>query len=293
MATTNTNVAAEIYSKRFLAGLTTQLAPLRQFSTDFSPEAKQVGDTVRVPLISADSAAAWDDTSNNFSGTAEDLTDREVVVDDRRIAKFTITPAQMANFHPNWWEGKADLNVMEVADAVLDQVAALVTGDNYGDTAADKMTVSLAGFGRKSVAAIRAKAIKDKKLRMNRSVLALNPEFFSALLGDLDANVYGGREAMVTGVIPGLLGFRSIIEIPQLTGPGFVCHPDAIAIAARKIAFLSTKPYEKVQDVVEPETGLLMTNVIYVDGSTGHGTFSVNVLFGEEVGRSDTLMRLI
>lgn len=292
MSTTNTNVAAVIYAKRFLAGLTRQLAPLAAFSIDFSDEAKNVGEAVNVPLISADTAAAWNDISNNFGRSAVNLVDRPVKLDDRRIAGFQITPAQMANFHPQWWEGKADLNTAEMADAILGAVVGLVTADNFGDEAADKKSVSLTGFGRKAITPIRAAAIA-KKLRINRSVLALNPEFFSALLGDLDANVYGGRDAIVGGVIPGLFGFNAVVELPQLEIPGFVAHPDAIAVAGRAIPFLGTAPYERVQNITEPATGMVMTNVLYIDGATGKGNFSVNALFGKSVGESTSLMRLV
>lgn len=213
-------------------------------------------------------------------------------LDQRIIAGFGITPAQMANFHPNWWEGKAELNAAEVADSVLAALIALVTAANFGDAAADKATVSLAGFDAKAVAALRAKAIA-KKLRVNRAVLALNPDFYSALLGTLDANVFGGREAMVQGVIPGLLGFRAVVEIPQMTAPGFIAHPDALAIAGRQIPFLSTKTYEQVKEISEPETGFPMTQVIYVDGPTGKGNFSVSALYGVAVGNDDSLLRLV
>jgi hypothetical protein len=293
MTPTNTDVAAKIYSNKFIAGATKQLAPLKAFSLDLSEEAKNPGETVQVPMISADSAETWNDTTANFSRTTATLGDRTVTLGTRKIAGFGITPAQMANFNKAWWEGKAELNAAEIANAILDTVVALVTGANFGDAAADKLTVSLAGFNAAAVSAIRAKAINAKKLRINRSVLALNPEFFSALLGSLPADVYGGREAMVNGVIPGLLGFGAVIELPQMSTPGFVSSPAALCVAGRTVAFLGTKNYEKVQTFVEPETGMPMTNVIYVDGPTGKGSMSVSALYGAAVGADDQLLRLI
>lgn len=292
MIPTNIDVAAKVYSKKFIAGLTRQLAPLRAFSTDFSEDAKQPGEAVLVPLISADAAGNWNDTTNNFSQAAATLGDRNVPLTSRKIAGFAITQAQMANFNKAWWEGKAELNSASIADAILSDVAALVTPANYGDAAADKLQVALTGFDSKFVAKIRAKAIA-KKLRINRSVLALNPEFFSELLGSLDANVYGGREAIENGVIAGLLGFNAVVEIPQLSIPGFVAQPGAIAVAGRVIPFFGTKAYEKVETFVEPETGMPMTNVVYVDGPTGKGSSTVNALYGMAPGADDQLLRLI
>ena len=40
------------------------------------------------------------------------------------------------------------------------------------------------------------------------ATLALSGEYFYSLLAGLDANVYGGTEAIRGGVIPGLFGFR-------------------------------------------------------------------------------------
>ena len=77
MTPTNTDTAAKVYSKRFIAGLTRQLAALTAFSLDLNQEAKQVGETIQVPLVGADTAAAWNDTTNNFARTTATLGDRE------------------------------------------------------------------------------------------------------------------------------------------------------------------------------------------------------------------------
>ncbi len=231
---TSVATAHEIYSKRFLKGLQRALAALRAFSVSFSDEAREIGESVKCPLASPDTATAWNADDNNFHRSASSPRDISVALNQRLIAGFNISSEQMANFHPNWWEGKAEMNAEEIADTILAAVAALVTADNFGGGVADKTTVALATFGRKAVAGIRAAAVK-RKMRTARSVLCLNPDFFSALLGDLDANVYGGREAIVGGTLPGILGFRAIVEIPQYSGPGFLCHPDAIAVASRKV----------------------------------------------------------
>lgn len=292
MTPTNIDVAAKVYSKRFIAGLTRQLAALRAFSTDFSQEAKEPGEAVLVALLSADAAGDWSDADNNFARATASLGDRNVPLNKRKIAGFAITPAQMANFNPSWWEGKADLDAASIADAILSDVCDLITPENFGKAKGDSFQISLDGFSQKAVATIRAAAIA-KHLRINRSVLCLHPAYFSQLLGSLDANVYGGREAIEKGVIPGLLGFNAIAEIPQLSIAGFVAHPGAIAVAGRTIPFFGTKPYEKVQTFVEPETGMPMTNVVYVDGPTGKGSTSVNALYGCTKGADDQLIRLI
>lgn len=293
MPNTNTDTALEVYTNKFIEGLTDALPALRAFSLDLSDDiVDQPGETVRVPLVTADAAAAWNDTTNNYGRTSASLYDKKVSLDQRPIAGFGITAAQMTNFRPQWWEAKGALNARSVADAVLDTVFGVVTAANFGDTAAKKLNVVLAEFGRKAIASLRPKVVKGK-LQPAKSVLVLNPDFFAALLADLDATVYGGREAIQGGVIPGLLGFRAIIEAPQYEGPGFVCHPDAIVVASRRIQVADTTPYKEFGPVTEPDTGLTLNRVIYTAGATGQTNFSVECLFGVDAGNPDALIRLV
>jgi hypothetical protein len=289
---TNTDTALEVYSKKMIEGLTNALPALRSFSLDLSDELVEPGETIKVPLVTADAAAAWNITSNNYGRTAASLYDKPVVMDQRLITGFAITQAQMMNFRPSWWEGKAALNARSIADAVLTDLFGIVTAANYGDTAAKKLPVALATFGRKSLASLRALVVKGK-LQPAKSVLVLNPDFFAALLSDLDAQVYGGREAIQGGVIPSLLGFRAIIEAPQYNDPGFVCHPDAIAFGSRRIPVADTTPYKEFGSITEPDTGLTLNRVIFTEGAAGRTSFSVECGYGRAVGNADSLLRLV
>ncbi len=289
---TNIDTAVEIYSNKFISGLTRALAPLRAFSLDLSDDIVQEGGSVNVPLVTADAVADWNDTDNNYSRTAASVKAQSVAINKRKICGFPVSQTQMANFRPNYWEGKAELNQKEMADAVLTDVTGLVTAANFGDTAAKKINVVLAEFKRAAIATLRGQIVKAK-LVPAKCVLALNPDFFSALLGDLDAQVYGGREAMLNGAIPGLLGFRSVIELPQYAAPGFVCHPDAIAVGSRKVPVADTTPYKEFGSMVEPETGLTMNRVVYTEGATGKTNFSTECWYGFDVGNADALIRLV
>ena len=292
MSNAVTITGIELYSNKVISGLTRALAALRGFSLDFSDDLKEPGDSIDVALVSADAAGDFDAASNNFGGGTLNAKKVTLTKSVPVIAKFGVTATQYSNLRPSYWEGKGALNVEEVCDSILAKVAALITAGNYGDTDADKIAVTEAGFNAKAVAKLRAAAI-TKKLRINRSVMGLSPAYFSALLGSLDANIYGGPEAMKSGVIPGLLGFKQVVEIPQLEVPGFISHPDAIAIGSAAFRPVSDKPYDSVQQIVEPETGLTLTVVEYPDGAGGGLTVSVNCLVAAGVGNENGLLRLV
>jgi len=124
---TNINVAVQLYSKRFIARLQRRIALLKAFSTNLSDEFGNPGTTIDVPILSADPAGAWDDATNNFSRSATDVNTRPVTLDQRIITGFSITMMHLAKFLPHWWEGKADLNVNAIAQAIVDPILGLIT----------------------------------------------------------------------------------------------------------------------------------------------------------------------
>jgi len=288
MPPTNTNVALQLYSDRFIATLQPGIALLRAFSTNLSDEFSRPGDTVRVPLVTPDTASEWNKVSNNYVRSITDLKDRPVKLNKRPITGFAIDQNQLHNFTPNYWEGKGVLNAGEIALYIVRKVTDIVTPANYGE----EMVAKLAGFNRKKVAELRALLVK-RGMKPELSALCLNPDMYSALLADLEFYVMGNQQPIATGVIERLLGFRTIVDLPTYTGNGFVCYPDAILAAARRIEVADTTPYKSFGSIVEPNTGLALNRVILTNGPTGETSFSVESLFGCEVGNPDALVRLV
>lgn len=290
---TDINTAVKTYSKQLIVEAQKQMVRVGDFSMNFSTEAKEPGESVIVQLSTANAAGDWNETTNNFKRAGKNIGTRSVPLNKRKIAGCSITASQMANFQPYWWQNQGTLDARSVGLSIVAEAAALITPKNFGDTAKDKLQVSLDGFGNKAVAKIRQKAIDDKNLTPEGCVLVLNSSYFSELLGTLDANVYGGQDAIKRGAIPGLLGFTSVNEWPGLQIPGFVASRAALALAGRRIPFVGTKPYELVREDVEPTLGLPLTTVILVTGEDGSASLSVNAMFGVGVGADDQLLRLI
>lgn len=291
---TDMNTAAQVYTDAFIEEVKGYLEALKAFSLDFSDAfLNRPGEAVPVPLVKADAAAPWNDSTNNFARQTATLKDALVIIDQHPIAGFGITREQLATFQPNYWLGKSAMNAGEIGRAVLTHVYSLVTADNFGDGATDKVTVALADFNKTTIAKLRAQLVKRKMIPAMTSIV-LNPDFFAALLDGLDANVYGGTEAIRNGVIPGMFGFNSIIEAPTYTGgPGFACHPAAIAVASRKLLPVSLEPYEVFETFQDEATGMVFNNVVYADGATGAASMSVECNFGAGVGDPKALVRLV
>ena len=282
----------EIYARKVLKSLPAQLNFLGAFSTDISGEVIGPAKSVEVPLIEMDAAGTFNRASNNFarpSGTPKSAT---VTFGDPIIAGFAVTADQASKIEKRFWEGKAELNVTSVAASCQSAVTNLVTKSNFEKAVTN--VGNAASFAKAGVAKIAA-AIESatNKLRVKFSTLALSGEYFYSLLGGLDANVYGGREAILNAVIPGLYGFRKVMLVHGLDCPGFVCEPSALAFAARGFRPADDKPYTAVREIKDPETGLSLTLVEYPDGPSGDLSESVTCRIGASVGDPGALVRLV
>ena len=290
MATTFTG--HEFYSRRLIKVLPAQLNFLGAFSTDVSDEVKDPGEKIQIPLVEMDEAGTFDRANNNFARPAGTPKTATVTFGDPLITGFAVTAAQARNIQKRWWEGKADLNATAIAASASSAVTNLVTKANF-DKAVTNVGAA-ASFAKAGVAKIAA-AVESatNKLRVKFSTLALSGEYFYNLLSGLDANVYGGTEAIRNGVIPGLFGFAKVMLVHGLDIPGFVCEPSAIAFGARAFRPVDDMPYRAVREIKEPESGLTLCLVEYPDGPSGDLSESITCQIGAAVGDGGALVRLV
>ena len=289
MATTFTG--HEFYSRKVLKVLPQQLNFLGAFSTDVSGELLGPSKSVEVPLVEMDEAGTFNRTSNNFARPAGTPKTATVTFGEPIITGFAVTADQASKIEKRWWEGKAELNATAVAASASTAVTNLITETNF-----EKVVTGVgaaAAFAKSGVAKIAA-AVESStnKLRVKFSTLALSGEYFYSLLAGLDANVYGGTEAIRNGVIPGLFGFGKVMLMHGLEIPGFVCEPSAIAFASRGFRPADDKPYRAIREIKDPESGLTLTLVEYGDGPSGDLSESVTTRIGAAVGDAGALVRL-
>ena len=290
MATTFTG--HEFYSRKLLKVLPAQLNFLGAFSTDVSDEVKDAGEKIKIPLVEMDDAGTFDRANNNFARPAGTPKAATVTFGDPIITGFAVTAAQARNIQKRWWEGKAELNATSVASSASTAVTNLVTRANFAKAVTNVGNAS--SFVKAGVAKIAA-AVENatNKLRVKFCTLALSGEYFYNLLSGLDANVYGGTEAIRNGVIPGLFGFGRVMLMHGLEIPGFVCEPSAIAFGARAFRPVDDRPYNTVREIKEPESGLTLTLVEYPDGPSGDLSESITCQIGASVGDGGSLVRLV
>ena len=115
-----------------------------------------------------------------------------------------------------------------------------------------------------------------------RAVLMLDPANFATLLSLLDYYTYGDREAIKDGVIPGLYGFKAVIENNALPvgAKGALIAEDALVIAGRRIEVQSPRVYQEVGYTTDEDSGLTLGIRRGADWATGMNSATVEALFG-------------
>ena len=288
MATTFTG--QEIYSKEVFKALTPQLAPLKAFSTDFSQEAKQPGESVSVQLVEADTVADFDATSNNFKRAASTNKKVTVTFGAAKIVGFNVTPYQRNNFNPGWWKQKAEVNADTLADTILTGACSIITAANFAKvkTIASDSTITL-----DELSAIKSYAAKQK-LNPRRCALGLDLELFAELERIYNTAKSGLTHAQAMSELAAAVGVKQVFAVPQLPNGllGFICEPSAIAFASRGFRPADDKPYRAIREIKDPESGLSLTLVEYGDGPTGDLSESVTTRIGAAVGDAGALVRL-
>ena len=280
----------EIYSKQLFTELKPLLAPIREFSTDFSQEAKAPGESVSVQLIESDAVADFDATSNNFVRSASSNKKVTVTFNTPKIVGFNVTPFQVQNFNPGWWKEKANLDAHKMAKSILTDVMAGITADNFakGQTIASDSAITLA-----EVTKIRTYCAKQD-IDPAEAVLMLDLALYHALANLYNTTKSGLTAAQAVSELAMACGFKAVHAMPVLPAGllGFAALPSALAVAGRNFRPVSDKPYESVREITDPDSGIGLTMVEFVDGATGNDNISTTGMFGSTPGVGDALIRI-
>jgi len=283
---TLTNLDDEIFAQNALQGLVSTLAPLRAFSTNFSPEPVQKGDNVLVPLIGALTATTFS-AYNICGGTQTVITvsinkHKHVPVGQNDL---TAASSSRASLEAYGFQAGAALGLL-----VFQDIYTLVTTGNFSLATA----VSVVDFGISQIRAGRLMLSNAKVPMMGRSlVLDVNP--FDNLLGIsnfIQVNLSGANETLRDGRIGRALGL-DVYETNALPGTnsvmGHIGHPVGIAVASRYLMPQQGHTYAEARAITDPDTGLTLGFRKHYDNNTGTLYTNIECNYGYSVGISNGL----
>lgn len=293
MANTLTDLKDVRIAQAALLPWMTELMPLSVFSTNFSPSPSDKGDTVKVPVVGAPTAAS------DFAGTYMQDIDSEassvpVVLNKHKFKTVHLTAKEAASTAVPLLEKLVATAAQQLAIDVLTDIFSCVKKAKF-TTAAD--VASAEAFSYKTVLQIREACNKAKMPKAGRA-LVVNTSLNTALLADdivarsFITNL--AQPGVVEARINRLAGF-DVYETDCVPDngenlAGFAAHSSAVAVAMRYLQPIAN--YDEAGAVTDPVTGLTFGYLRYTDTASNKVLITLECLYGYEVVRSAALQRI-
>lgn len=298
-AQTNTlgTLAGTLVSARALELLKLKLPLLGLISTDFSDQGVRYGQAVVTRTKSVPAVAAYSTTNGYVS---QDLTDTDVpvTINQHKFTQVDFNAQELSGTHRDLIGENAEAMFYALAKDIVDYVLALITTAFTNAT-----TEATADVDRATVIAM-AKALTGRGVPAMGRCLLLNGDTYAQLCGDQQIAAFAAYQkgAILTdGELPNVHGFR-VIEAPNLpsTGnlTGFGCSGSALVMAARlpqdyTQAIPGANGGGVVQTVTEPNLGLSVQLVQWVNHQMGKAYARVALMYGAARGQLSAGQRLI
>ena len=282
-----------------------EIACIKDFCWSLSDQAIQPGTTMKVNLFDSAPARVFNRETNNYETVDGTVTQAEISFDTHLKKTFMFTDKDFLLVNVAVWDQAGEAGGVALAQAILSAISDKINKTNIpksgpcatGGTFGAANEYVLATATKKTVAKLR-KAARAAGIAPRRSVLALCPDHYADILAELDSHIYNGDEAVRLGRIPGLYGFKSVVEMEMNDGEGenlvgAVIPDQAIGIAGRAIEVQSPSNYQEVGMTVDEGSGLPIT--IRRHGSPKYGENFVNMetLFGGALLQANKIVRLV
>lgn len=261
------------------------MAKLSLFAKSYSELASNYGNSVSVPVYALDEAAAFQAGSNDY-GTGSNEVDGIIVNLDQHLVKsVSITDRELADTGIAW--------VKDATTSLADVLTRAVNKTVFGMINETNITKTATLASTKAGIAELVKVAYENDIPADRCVVVLNPAEFAKVLGTLDANIYGGTEAIRLGMIPNMFGFKGVVcsaNLPEGV-KGALIMQDAVAIVNRYLAPAMPDAYPSAFSMTD-EDGFTLGARRFMDLSSGSEKYAMDVLFGAKIIQKDACVIL-
>ena len=290
MANTLNGINLAAIAQSVLDNLSAQHTPVSAFTTDFSSEIADQGESITTRIATAVSAG---DASSGYSATDVTSSAKTVTLDQHKHFTMAFTDLEIA---------KGGMNMLErtfvrpathaVINSMVDALMALVVNSEFGN----KATVTSSNFGADDVATL-AGDLTTLNVPKDERALIIKPAYYASLAQDnaIQASYASTLDDSIRNhSVPRVHGFNvyEYSDIPTNSEnlEGFACGPEALLIAARQPA-IPQNWSGAVESVTDPDSGLTIQLRSWYEGKDGKQMITLTTIFGVLVG-SNSLKRI-
>lgn len=180
-------------------------------------------------------AAEFVEGTNDWCAGADSL-NGTVITLDKHFVKTIALPDTGIGTEAGTGYGETEINfVADGAKAIGDVLGTAASKYVFGQFTSSNVTAEATMPSDKAGFAGLLKVCDDNDVDPFDCVLVLNPESYGTLLATLDADVYGGEEAIRNGVVPNVYGFKGVAMTGYLPEGvlGVIVPRDSFGVVAR------------------------------------------------------------
>jgi hypothetical protein len=291
-------LSGTLVTQRTLEDFKLNLLPSEFISTDFSDQPAQYGQVTNTRIVVVPAVDTYDPTldANGYPvgykvTTPAITTDAAVTLNNHKAVSIVFGANQLSGTVRRLFDEQQNLQGYALAKAANDALLGVITVANYTTNTAVKILA--ADFGRPAFAQGARILNKLGAPVMNRCAL-VNSDYFERLTQDptlVSLAVFQKPEIITGAELPAINKFQPL-EAPNLPTTGnlaaFFMHRSALVLQTRLPQDYTTAlpgaSYGNTMVVTDPDTGLSMLMVQYVNHNGGYAAARLAMLFGVAKG---------
>ena len=274
-----------------LETMSAEMPIVSAFTTDFSSDVADVGESVSTRVATAVSAG---DATSGYSATDVTSTAKTITLDKHKHFTAAFTDLEIAKGGMDMLERTfVRPAVHAVVNAMMDDLLALAVAATYSA----EVTVVAGSFGADDVADLAGDLTTLNVPKADRA-LVIKPAYYANLAQDnaIQASyAYGGPGSIRDNAVPKVHGFNvyEYSDIPANSEnlEGFACGPEALIIAGRQPA-LPENWAGAVESVQDPDTGVTLQLRNWYEGKDGAQYITATLIYGVAAG-TDSMKRIV
>jgi hypothetical protein len=291
MANTIGGINLAQIAQQTLETLSAEMPIVSAFTTDFSSDVADVGESVSTRVANAVSAG---DATSGYSATDVTSVAKTITLNKHKHFTAKFTDLEIAKGGMDMLERTfVRPAVHSVVNAMMDDLLALVLTATFSN----EKTILAAAFSADDVADL-AGALTVLNVPKADRALVVKPLYYASLASDnaIQASyAYGGDSSIRDNAVPKVHGFNvyEYSDIPSNSEglEAFACGQEALIIAARQPA-LPENWAGAVESVQDPGTGITLQLRNWYEGKDGAQYITATLIYGVGTG-TDSLKRIV
>jgi hypothetical protein len=293
-------IAGTLVTLRTLELLKFKFPALVRFTTDFSDQPATYNQTIMTRIVTIPSVVTYS-TATGWADVVAATTDVPVVINNHKGVPITFNENLLATTMRKLFEEFAEASAYALAKAMVDSLYANLTDANYTN---NTLSTS-AAFTRNAVVDIgTALELRGVPLGLGRRTMLLWPNAFGSVKKDatmvqFGTNVpqpsiitEGTQEDTTLGITVDSFQLYSAPNLPSNNANlvGFAGSKSALCLATRTpndyTSVLPGASFGNVQMVTDPDIGITVMQVQYVNHTLGTATSRIALMWGSAPGQT-------